>query len=158
MKIYKLGEEVLRQKAVPVKPEEINDSLRETFNEMFETMLPLNRTTHLTTSNLQNDIESSCQTYLFPLKEGTFTGNSTSFADGTLAKEAVATDYARSRAYAKSDITSTGKMSYWTRTKFNGYFEVVTTSGAVTTTVGGSYVDRWNSMGVRPSVKIKWSN
>ena len=39
MKIYKLGEEVLRKKAVPVKPEEINDSLRETFNEMFETML-----------------------------------------------------------------------------------------------------------------------
>lgn len=39
MKIYKLGEEVLRQKAVPVKEEDINDSLRETFNEMFETML-----------------------------------------------------------------------------------------------------------------------
>ena len=39
MKIYKLGEEVLRKKAVPVKEEEINDSLRETFNEMFETML-----------------------------------------------------------------------------------------------------------------------
>lgn len=39
MKIYKLGEEVLRKKAVPVNPEDINDSLRETFNEMFETML-----------------------------------------------------------------------------------------------------------------------
>ncbi|MBQ4379403.1 MAG: peptide deformylase [Treponema sp.] len=39
MKIYKLGEEVLRKKAVPVSAEEINDSLRETFNEMFETML-----------------------------------------------------------------------------------------------------------------------
>ncbi|WP_296331956.1 peptide deformylase [uncultured Treponema sp.] len=39
MKIYKLGEEVLRKKAVPVKAEEINDSLRETFNEMFQTML-----------------------------------------------------------------------------------------------------------------------
>ena len=39
MKIYKLGEEVLRKKAVPVQPEEINDPLRETFNEMFETML-----------------------------------------------------------------------------------------------------------------------
>lgn len=39
MKIYKLGEEVLRKKAVPVKEEEINDSLRETLNEMFETML-----------------------------------------------------------------------------------------------------------------------
>ena len=39
MKIYKLGEEVLRKKAVSVQPEEINDSLRETFNEMFETML-----------------------------------------------------------------------------------------------------------------------
>ncbi|MBR1722143.1 MAG: peptide deformylase [Treponema sp.] len=39
MKIYKLGEEVLRKKAVPVKESEITDSLRETFNEMFETML-----------------------------------------------------------------------------------------------------------------------
>jgi len=39
MKIYKLGEEVLRKKALPVEAEEINDSLRETFNEMFETML-----------------------------------------------------------------------------------------------------------------------
>ena len=39
MKIFKLGEEVLRKKAVPVKPEEINDSLRETFNEMFATMI-----------------------------------------------------------------------------------------------------------------------
>ncbi|MCR4823697.1 MAG: peptide deformylase [Treponema sp.] len=39
MKIYKLGEEVLRQKALPVEMEEINDSLRETFNEMFETMI-----------------------------------------------------------------------------------------------------------------------
>lgn len=39
MKIYKLGEEVLRKKSVPVKEEEINDSLRETLNEMFETML-----------------------------------------------------------------------------------------------------------------------
>lgn len=133
-------------------------SLGAKMNELFETMLPSSRTTHLTTSNLQNDIESSCQTYLFPLKESSFTGNSTSFYDGTLAKEAVATDYARSRSYSKSDITSTGKMSYWTRTKYNGYFEVVTTSGTVTTTVGDSYVDRWNSMGVRPSMKIKWSN
>ena len=39
MRIYKLGEEVLRKKAIPVKEDEINDSLRETFNEMFETML-----------------------------------------------------------------------------------------------------------------------
>lgn len=39
MKIYKLGEDIIRQKCVPVEPEEINDSLRETFNEMFETML-----------------------------------------------------------------------------------------------------------------------
>ena len=133
-------------------------SLGAKMNELFETMLPSSRTTHLTTSNLQNDIESNCQTYLFPLKESSFTGNSTSFADGTLAKEAVATDYARSRSYSKSDITSAGKMSYWTRTKYNGYFEVVTTSGTVTTTVSDSYVDRWNSMGVRPSIKIKWSN
>ena len=39
MKIYKLGEEIIRQKCVPLTAEEINDSLRETFNEMFETML-----------------------------------------------------------------------------------------------------------------------
>ena len=39
MKIYKLGEDIIRQKCVPVEAEEINDSLRETFNEMFETML-----------------------------------------------------------------------------------------------------------------------
>ncbi|MBQ9205596.1 MAG: peptide deformylase [Treponema sp.] len=39
MKIYKLGEEIIRQKCVPVELDEINDSLRETFNEMFETML-----------------------------------------------------------------------------------------------------------------------
>ena len=133
-------------------------TLGEKMNELYETMLPSSRTTHLTTSNLQNDIESSCQTYLFPLKESSFTGNSTSFADGTLAKTAVATDYARSRTYAKNDITSTGLMSYWTRTKYNGYFEVVTTSGTITITAGDSNVDRWNSMGVRPSIKIKWSN
>ena len=39
MKIYKLGEDVIRKKCVPVEMEEINDSLRETFNEMFETMI-----------------------------------------------------------------------------------------------------------------------
>ena len=39
MKIYKLGEDVIRKKCVPVEMDEINDSLRETFNEMFETML-----------------------------------------------------------------------------------------------------------------------
>ena len=38
MKIYKLGEEVLREKCVDVKPEEINDEFRATLNEMFETM------------------------------------------------------------------------------------------------------------------------
>jgi len=39
MKIYKLGEEVLRKKCVPVKPEEINDTLRGVLNEMFDTMI-----------------------------------------------------------------------------------------------------------------------
>jgi len=39
MKIYKLGEEVLRQKCEPVKPEELTDDMRATFNEMFETMI-----------------------------------------------------------------------------------------------------------------------
>ena len=38
MKIYKLGEEVLREKCVEVKPEEINDEFRAILNEMFETM------------------------------------------------------------------------------------------------------------------------
>ena len=38
MKIYKLGEEVLRKKCVPVEPEEINDEMRSLFAEMFETM------------------------------------------------------------------------------------------------------------------------
>ncbi|MGI5070796.1 peptide deformylase [Treponema pectinovorum] len=38
MKIYKLGEDVLRKKAVPVEQSEINDDLRKFINEMFETM------------------------------------------------------------------------------------------------------------------------
>ncbi|MBO4546828.1 MAG: peptide deformylase [Treponema sp.] len=38
LKIYKLGEEVLRQKSVPIKDAEINDELRELAVEMFETM------------------------------------------------------------------------------------------------------------------------
>ncbi len=40
MKIYKLGEEILRKKCEPVA--EITDHLREIFNEMFETMLDAN--------------------------------------------------------------------------------------------------------------------
>ncbi len=42
MKIYKLGEEVLREKCVPVQPEEINDEFRALLNEMFETMVSAN--------------------------------------------------------------------------------------------------------------------
>lgn len=42
MKIYKLGEEILREKCEPVKPEEINDELRSVLNEMFETMISAN--------------------------------------------------------------------------------------------------------------------
>ena len=38
LKIYKLGEEVLRQKSVPIKDEEINDELRQLAVEMLETM------------------------------------------------------------------------------------------------------------------------
>ncbi len=38
LKIYKLGEEVLRQKSVSIKDEEINDELRALAQEMFETM------------------------------------------------------------------------------------------------------------------------
>lgn len=39
MRICKLGEDVLRQKCVPVEFNEINDELRATLNEMFETMI-----------------------------------------------------------------------------------------------------------------------
>ena len=39
MKIYKLGEEVLREKCEPVKPEELTDEMRKTFDDMFETMI-----------------------------------------------------------------------------------------------------------------------
>ena len=39
MRICKLGEDVLRQKCVPVELNEINDELRATLNEMFETMI-----------------------------------------------------------------------------------------------------------------------
>lgn len=42
MRIYKLGEEILRQHCDPVIPEEINDDLRAFLNEMFETMLGAN--------------------------------------------------------------------------------------------------------------------
>ena len=42
MRITKLGEEILRQKCEIVKPEEINDEMRELFNEMFETMVSAN--------------------------------------------------------------------------------------------------------------------
>ena len=42
MKIYKLGEEVLRQKCEEVKPEEIDDSMRKLFEEMFQTMVSAN--------------------------------------------------------------------------------------------------------------------
>lgn len=38
MRITKLGEEILRQKCEPVKPEEIDDDFRAILNEMFETM------------------------------------------------------------------------------------------------------------------------
>ena len=42
MKIYKLGEEVLREKCTAVAPEEINDDFRAMLNEMFETMISAN--------------------------------------------------------------------------------------------------------------------
>ena len=38
MKIYKLGEEILRQKCTPVDKTQINDSFRELLGEMFQTM------------------------------------------------------------------------------------------------------------------------
>ncbi len=42
MKIYKIGDDVLRQKCEPVTPEEINDEFRALLNEMFETMVSAN--------------------------------------------------------------------------------------------------------------------
>ena len=39
MRITKLGEEILRQVAEPVKPEEINDEFRAFIDEMFEAMI-----------------------------------------------------------------------------------------------------------------------
>jgi len=42
LKICKLGEEVLRQKALPIKDEDINDDLRALADEMFETMIEAN--------------------------------------------------------------------------------------------------------------------
>lgn len=42
MKIYRLGEDVLRQKCEPVLQEEINDEFRALLNEMFETMTSAN--------------------------------------------------------------------------------------------------------------------
>ena len=41
MRICKLGEDVLRQKCVSVESNEINDELRATLNEMFETKTKL---------------------------------------------------------------------------------------------------------------------
>ena len=38
MRITKLGEDILRQKAVPFEMEEINDDLRSFIDEMFDTM------------------------------------------------------------------------------------------------------------------------
>ena len=42
MRIYKLGEEVLRQKCQPVEPSEIDDSFRNLIEEMFQTMTSAN--------------------------------------------------------------------------------------------------------------------
>ena len=42
LRITKLGEDVLRQVAVPVEPEEINDEFRVLINEMFETIIAAN--------------------------------------------------------------------------------------------------------------------
>ena len=42
MKIYKLGEEVLRKKCAAVEPSEIDDTMRALFEDMFETMIEAN--------------------------------------------------------------------------------------------------------------------
>lgn len=42
LKIYKLGDDVLRQKSVPYKDEEINDDLKKLSEEMLETMVASN--------------------------------------------------------------------------------------------------------------------
>ena len=42
MKIYKIGDDILRQKCEPVQVNEINDELRATISEMFQTMTSAN--------------------------------------------------------------------------------------------------------------------
>lgn len=42
LKIYKLGEEVLRKKCTPVDPAKIDDKMRQLFEDMFETMMSAN--------------------------------------------------------------------------------------------------------------------
>ncbi|MCM1221501.1 MAG: peptide deformylase [Lachnospiraceae bacterium] len=42
MKIYKLGEEILTKKSLPIPQEEINDDLKKLADEMFETMISAN--------------------------------------------------------------------------------------------------------------------
>lgn len=42
MKIYKIGDDILRQKCEPVQENEINDELRATISEMFQTMTSAN--------------------------------------------------------------------------------------------------------------------
>ena len=115
-------------------------------------MLPSNRSTYAPGGNLQNDIESGNPTPIFPLRSVNLSSNSTSFADGTLAKYANATDYARSQSYSLSDaLTSDNRMTYWTRSASSGQFITVSQSGVTVN------ADRWQTYGVRPVAKIKWA-
>ena len=126
--------------------------LGQKMSELFTSILPSNRSTYAPGGNLQNDIESSNPTPIFPLKSVNLSSNSTSFADGTLAKYANATDYARSQSYSLSDaLTSDNRMTYWTRSASSGQFITVSQSGVTVN------ADRWQTYGVRPVAKIKWA-
>lgn len=126
--------------------------LGQKMSELFTSMLPSNRSTYAPGGNLQNDIESGNPTPIFPLRSVNLSSNSTSFADGTLAKYANATDYARSQSYSLSDaLTSDNRMTYWTRSASSGQFITVSQSGVTVN------ADRWQTYGVRPVAKIKWA-
>lgn len=129
-----------------------NSLLGTKMTEMYSSMLPSNRSTYAPGSDLQNDIESGNPTSIFPLRSVNLTSNSTTFANGTLAKYAQATDYARSQSYSLSDaLTAENRMSYWTRSVSGSQFVTVSQSGSTFN------ADRWQTYGVRPVAKIKWS-
>lgn len=125
--------------------------LGQKMTDLYNNMLPSNRSSHVNTSSIQNEIESQTKTSIYPIAQSNLSNNGTAFADGKLNKQAVATDYARCKAYSNTDISSNKEMSYWTRTSSN---EVVTPSGTISQVTGSKYVSYFDSYGVRPAAKI----